>query len=187
MLPAALANRFAMPYLDHERKTRRKWAYAVLRGKQLPRGTAIKLAKVFCNTGDKAILGFITRTPECVRLLGARFLLDRLKAKDESHWRGRVLQCLLSYDREAAIAFGTQFPWEFIYAVGRTGDHSLLEAIRPLFKSYSNSGSIVSIYAWALGKIGAEDEIDVLERFVQGRQSGKHTWPELKNNCGRTV
>lgn len=173
LLPVGLADRFAQPYFDHKRKTRRKWAYATLRGKQLSRRTATKLAKVFRETGDTAILGFITRTPECVRLLGARFLLDRLKAKDDKHWRGRVLQCLLSYDRDAAIALGPQFPWEFTYAVGRTGDRSLLGAIQPLFKSHSNSGSFLSIYAWALGKIGAENEIDVLERFVQSKQSRK--------------
>jgi hypothetical protein len=74
LLPAALANRFARPYLDHKRKTRRKWAYVTLREKQLSRRTATKLAKVFRETGDRAILGLITRTPECVRILRARFL-----------------------------------------------------------------------------------------------------------------
>jgi hypothetical protein len=167
LLPAALANRFAMPYLDHKRKTRRKWAYVNLREKQLSRRTATKLAKVFRETGDRAILGFITRTPECVRILGARFLIDRLNSKGEEHWRGRVLECLLTYDRDEAIALAPNFPWEFTYAAGRTGDRSLLPVIRSLFKSNSKSGAFVSIYAWCLGKIGAREEIDVLEHFIQ--------------------
>jgi hypothetical protein len=167
LLPPALADQFARPYLDHKRKTRRKWAYATLREKRLSRRTTTKLANVFRETGDRAILGLITKTPECVRLLGARFLIDRLNSKDEEHWRGRVLECLLTYDRDEAIALAPKFPWEFTYATGRSGDSSLLPVIQSLFKSNSKSGAFVSIYAWCLGKIGAREEIDVLERFIR--------------------
>src|ERR1700732_33049 len=81
LLPPGLADQFARPYLDHKRKTRRKWAYATLREEQLSRRTATQLADVFRATVYRAILGLITRTPECVPLLGARFLVDRLNSK----------------------------------------------------------------------------------------------------------
>jgi hypothetical protein len=55
LLPPALADQFARPYLDHKRKTRRKWAYATLREKRLSRRTTTKLANVFRETGDRAI------------------------------------------------------------------------------------------------------------------------------------
>lgn len=170
LLPTALANRFAEPYLNHKRKSRRKWAYATLRRRRISRRTAATLARVFRKTNDKTILGIITRIPECVRLLGAGFLIDRLGRDDEKHWRGRVLECLLSYDRDEAIRLARQFPWEFTYAAGRSGDSSLLPAIQSLFKSNSMNGDFVSIYAWCLGKIGAHEEIDVLERYIQEKK-----------------
>jgi hypothetical protein len=167
LLPTTLANKFARPYLDHKRKGRRRWAYFTLRGERISQRNAGKLAKVFRETKDKAILGSLTRTPECVHLLGARFLLDRLKGKDEAHWRGRVLECLLTYDRSEAIGLASQFPWEFLYAAGRSGDSSLLPIVQSLFKSTSATRDFVSIYAWCLGKLGANEEIDDLERFVR--------------------
>jgi hypothetical protein len=172
LLPTTLANKFARPYLGNRRKGRRRWAYFTLRGKHISRRTAGTLAKVFRETGDKAILGTLTRTPECVRLLGASFLIDRFKGKDEAHWRGRVLECLLTYDRGQAIGLAPQFPWEFIYAAGRSGDGSLLPIVQSLFKSNSKTRDFVSIYAWCLGKIGALEEIDVLERFIREKTGG---------------
>lgn len=169
VLPPTLAYRFARPYLDHKRKSRRKWAYATLRGRRISRSIANKLAKVFRETGDRAILGMLTRTPECVRLLGARFLIDSLKGKDEEHWRGRVLEMLLTYDRQGAIALAPQLPWEFTYAVGRSGDRSLLPVVRSLFTSNSKSGKFVMIYAWCLGKIGAREEIEALDRLLRDK------------------
>jgi hypothetical protein len=172
LLPTQLADRFARPYLGHKRKGRRRWAYLTLREKHISQRTASTLARVFRETKDKAVLGMLTRTPECVRLLGARFLIDRLNGKGERHWRGRVLECLLTYDRDEAIALAPQLPWEFVYAAGRSGDGSLLPIVRSLFKTNSNTVDFVSIYAWCLGKIGAVEEIDALERFV--REKTRH-------------
>ena len=112
----------------------------------------------------------LTRTPECVRLLGAGFLIDRLNGKDEAHWRGRVLDCLLTYDRDEAIRLSPLFPWEFIYAAGRSGDGSLLPIVQSLFKSSLKNKDFVSIYAWCLGKIGAHEEIDVLEQYIREKR-----------------
>ena len=184
ILPLTLANRFARPYLDHKRKGRRKWAYAILRkqnlrGQKVSRRTAGTLARIIQETGDTSILGILTRTPECVRLVGAGFLIDKLNGKDEEHWRGRVLECLRTYDRDAAIALASKFPWEFTYAAGRSGDPTLLPVIRSLFESNSKSGKFVSIYAWCLGKIGADKEIDVLERFILHQHP---TRPSLDKN-----
>ena len=141
LLPRTPAKKFALPYLDHKRKGRRKWAYFILRDEhKLSPRTAATLAKVYLETGDKEFLGTLTRTPECVRLLGAQFLIDKLNGKDEEHWRGRVLQCLLTYNREEAIALAPRFPWEFTYAAGRSGDASLLPTLQSLFQSHSNAG-----------------------------------------------
>jgi hypothetical protein len=170
LLPAELAYRFAEPYLDHPRKTRRKWAYAALRGKPLA-GTAVeKFARVFRELNDKATLPFITMNPQCVQALGADFLLRRLNEKDQGYFRARVLGALLSYDRVAAVALSHNYPWEFVYAAGRSGDKSLLLEVRGLFEANAQNGEFLSIYAWALGKLGADDDLNSLEQFVERKR-----------------
>jgi hypothetical protein len=167
ILPLELATHFAEPYLDHRRKTRRKWAYATLRDKPITGENIERVGRIFRRTGDKALLPFITRTPECVRMLGADFLLAKLAAKDQEYWRMRVLQAVLTYDRNAAIALSEQLPWEFTFAAGRTEDKTLVPAIQSLFEGNSDNGKFVSIYAWALGKLGARQELEALESFLR--------------------
>lgn len=166
LMPQKLAIRFARPYLDHPRKGRRKWAYFAFRRVALSRDDCTRLAAAFRRTGDRATLPAVTRTPYCVRVIGAEFLLAKLSAKKDRHWRGRVLQALLGYDRDAAISLAERFPWEFVYAVGRSGDQSLVSTIAGLLKLRSKSPDFLSIYAWALGKIGAESAIRDLKEVV---------------------
>ena len=101
-----------------------------------------------------------------VRKIGADYLLEQLKGGNR-HWRGRVLECLLTYDRGAASRRAEEMPWEFTYAVGRSGQPLFLPAIRKLLKSHKRDVDFVPIYIWALGKMGAAKEIDVLDRFVR--------------------
>jgi hypothetical protein len=166
LLPARLAARFASPYLDHKRKGRRRWAYATLGNKPLTRAQSNRLANVFKRTGDKTILGTITRTPQCVQMIGANYLLDKLSAKKDRHWRGRVLQCLLTYDRGFAISLANRYPWEFVYAIGRTEDSSLAPNLADSLKNGPTNQEFLSIYAWALGKVGARSDLQKFKGFV---------------------
>src|SRR5205085_284820 len=135
LLPKEFATRFSAPYLDHPLKTRRKWAYAALRDMPISELDAARVAAVYRKTGDEDLVDFILKSPDCVRLLGADFLLQRFEAEDEDYRRGRVLQALLLYDREAALAISRKLPWEFAYAAGRSEDTTLVPAVRSLFKA----------------------------------------------------
>lgn len=167
LLPKELAVRFVAPYLDHPRKTRRKWAYAALRDMSISELDAARLAEVYRKTGDEDLVTFILKTRDCVRLLGADFLLRQFDAEGEDYRRGRVLQALLLYDRAAALAISRKLPWEFVYAAGRSEDSTLVPAVRSLFKANAHNGTFLAIYAWALGKLGARKELASFERFVQ--------------------
>ena len=169
LLPSELAMRFAEPYLEHARKTRRRWAYAAFRGKVLSAEAAAKLARVFKKTGDKAALPFVIAAPESLRLLGPEFLLEELAGKDQHYWRGRVLQTLLSYDRTAAIALSQSYPMEFVHAAGRTEDKSLVPAIRSLFEANAQNPKFLGMYTWALGKLKASEELDRLEQLFRSK------------------
>ncbi len=163
MLPPELAAHFAEPYLDHRSKTRRVWAYSALRSKQIPRGMAEKLVNVFRRTGDQEALELIARNAERVPDTDPEFLLANI---GERYWRGRVIEALLFHQRPAALALASRYPFEFAHATGRTGEKALRGPLRELLRANSGDLEFLSIYAYALGKIGAKGELRGLKKFI---------------------
>jgi hypothetical protein len=155
--------------LDHPRKTRRKWAYAAFRGKPLSAEAALKLGRIFQRTRDKAALPFIIAAPESLQLLGPEFLLGKLVANDQNYWRARVLQTLLSCDRNAAVVLSRRYPVEFVRSAGRTQDVSLIPVIQSLFEANAHNFGFLATYTWALGKLKASEELDRLEQFFRDK------------------
>lgn len=166
LLPSDLANRFAMPFVDHPRKARRQWAYSALRKKQISQAIAVKLLKVFHETGDQEALHLIARNPEHVPEIGADVLLENL---DDEYWRARVVEALLLHDRQSALSLSRQYPFEFAHAAGRVEDTSLLGSLCELLDDNRDSLEFLSIYAYALGKLRGKDQLESLEEFIASR------------------
>jgi len=164
LLPSELAVYFAEPYVNHRRKTRRQWAYKALREKQISGAIAVKLSQSFQETGDQDALQLIARNPTYVPNIGADFLLKNLK---ERYWRARVVEALIVYDRPAALSLSQEYPFEFAHAVGRNGDKTLLGPLSALFEGNSEDAEFLSIYAYALGKLGGKSELESLELFIR--------------------
>ena len=163
LLPPNLANSFAEPYVDHRLNARRKWAYSALHKKPISKTIAVKLARVFQKTDDQEALKLIARNPEHVATIGGGFLLESL---DEEYWRARVFEALIHYDRSTALSFSDRYPFEFVHATGRVGDRSLMPPLCALFEANRHDLEFLSIYAYALGKLGAKGELESLERFI---------------------
>ena len=163
LLPPNLAISFAEPYVDHRLKARRKWAYSALRQKPISQTIAVKLAKVFQETGDQDALKLIARNPEHVAIIGRDFLLANL---DEEYWRARVVEALIHYDRSAALSLSDRYPFELAHAIGRAEDRSLIRPLCDLFETNRHNLEFLSIYAYALGKLGAKAELESLERLI---------------------
>lgn len=163
LLPPDIANRFAEPFVDHRRKARRQWAYSALREKQISQSIAVKLLKVFHETGDQVALQLIARNPQRVLEIGANVLLENL---DEEYWRARVVEVLLIHDRQTALILSNQYPFEFAHAIGRIEDSSLLGPLLGLFDQNKHDIDFLSIYAYALGKIQALDQLNFLDEFI---------------------
>jgi hypothetical protein len=163
MLPSELAARFATPHLDHRSKTRRAWAYSALRKTQIPRGMAEKLVNVFRRSGDQEALELIARNAERVLEIDPEFLLANIA---DRYWRGRVVEALLVHRRPAALRLASRYPFEFAHAAGRTGDETLRVHLRELWHANSGDTEFLSIYAYALGKIGAKEELQTLKKFI---------------------
>lgn len=164
LLPSDLASAFAEPYVDHPRKARREWAYSALREKKISSAIAEKLVETFRKTGDQKALELIARNPEHVAPVGVAFLLENIR---EEYWRSRVLESALKHDRSVAIALSESYPFEFAHAVGRSGDSTLASLLRPLFEANAKDQKFLAIYAYALGKIGAREDLDSLDRIVR--------------------
>ena len=164
LLPSDIANDFAEPYVNHPRKARRKWAYSALRGKQISQTIAAKLVKVFHETADQEVLLLIARNPERVPEVGAEFLLKNI---EEEYWRARVVEAMLIHDRSAGLSLSDHYPFEFAHSVGRVGDKSLIGPLCDLFEANSDNLEFLSIYAYALGKLGAKAELKALEQFIE--------------------
>src|SRR6266849_4967302 len=163
MLPSELATHFAEPYVAHRHKARRIWAYSALRSKRIPQGMAENLVTVFRRTGDQEALELIARNPERVPDGDPEFLLANI---EERYWRGRVIEALLIHQRSAALTFASRYPFEFAHAAGRTGDKALVAPLRELLRANSDDLEFLSIYAYALGKIGAKGELQSLKKFI---------------------
>lgn len=163
LLPSDHANRFAEPFVNHRRKARRQWAYSALREKQISQSIAVKLLKVFHETGDQEALQLIARNAERVPEIGADVLLENL---EDEYWRARVLEALLIHDRQIALALADRYPFEFAHAAGRVEDTTLLSPLCDLFECNQHDVEFLSIYAYALGKLKGQDQLRTLEEFL---------------------
>lgn len=174
ILPSHLACRFAERYVDHPRKARREWAYTALREKEISSAIALKLVNIFKETEDQHALELVARNPKRVVEVGTVFLLKNMR---EEYWRARVLESALRYDRATAVALSQEYPFEFTHAVGRLGDPALLSSLRPVFELNAKDPKFLAIYAYALGKTGARDQLDSLDRFVRDRAKSAPVMP----------
>ena len=172
ILPSKLAIPFVEPYIDHCYKNRRGWAYKVLRTKRIPKGMATKLVDVFRRTGEEEALELIVRHPECVPEVDPEFLLKNI---GEKYWRGRVMEALLVHKRAAALALAARYPFEFAHAVGRTADKTLRVPLRELLQANLCDLEFLSIYAYALGKIRAKEELEALSTLTL-RRTGRFSF-----------
>ena len=152
ILPPEVAAHFAAPYLDHRSKYQRFWAYSALRNKPIPQGMAEKLVNVFRRTGDEEALELIARNGERVLETDSEFLLANIT---EKYWRTRVIESLLIHQRPVALALASRYAFEFAHAAGRVGDRALRRTLRELLRTNCDDPNFLSIYAYALGKIGA--------------------------------
>ena len=166
LLPTDIGNNFAEPFVDYRLKSRRRWAYSSLRQKPISKIIAVKLANVFKQHGDQDALKLIARNPKRVTDVGGEFLLANI---NEEYWRARVVEALLDYDRPTALLIAKRYPFEFAHAVGRSGDDSLVSYLTDLFPANQGDMEFISIYAFALGKLGAIAELESLECFIAVR------------------
>ncbi|WP_416795502.1 hypothetical protein [Ciceribacter azotifigens] len=163
-LPAEAAWPVVDPWLEHNRKFRRETAYAILRKTGIDERAGLRLLEVFENTGDQKALELIARNPSATRTLDIRQILPLF---EDEYWRMRLVEAVLVDDEPRALILASDFPREFTHAVGRQKQKRLVPNLRSLFDLQSENLDFLSIYAWALGQLGALDEIGRLREHIE--------------------
>ena len=161
VLPEEVTSGMLFEFVQHPRQPRRKIAWRALKDGPLSKSDAEKLLARAEEIGDSSLAVIVARRED----LAAQFDPDRLLAlMPDDYWRMRVLEVAVPSHPDCAPAWRDSHPREFLHAVGRIGNPEYLSLIRPLLQTHMEDLDFVSFYIWALGKLGAETDIDELER-----------------------
>lgn len=168
LLPGNLSAKLAISFLSSKRKARREAGYALLSKIELNKKLGKLLLNYFCENWDQQLLQIIAKNEEIVLELDAKFLLQYL---EEHYWRVRVLQALVRHDVGRAIDLATSYPHEFVHAVGRCKAVALAGVLHDLGDKFQDDLEFVSLYIWALGKIGDRHELGRMRATIEQKPS----------------
>jgi hypothetical protein len=163
-LPNEVSYPFAINYLDDRLKRRRAWAFTAMRGKELSLNLLPDLVGIYDQRKDQEALQLIARNPPLVIEIDPDFLLLNL---NDQYWRARTIEALLQGDRDAGLRVAEEYPFEFAHAVGRLRDKSLLKPLVALLEQNSMNMPFLSIYSYALGRLGALDELEQVHQYIK--------------------
>jgi hypothetical protein len=135
-----------------------------MRGRELAPNLLPDLVDIFDQRKDQEALQLIARNPPLVIELDPDFLLSNLS---DQYWRARAIEALLRGDRDAGLRVADEYPIEFAHAVGRLRDRSLLKPLSALFEHNATSISFLSIYSYALGRMGALAELEHVSQYAR--------------------
>ena len=155
-MPAKIASPVAEQWLEHKRKFRRDIAYSILRQCGLTVASGPRLLEVFNRTGDQECLKLIARFPDAIGDIDVSPILEKI---DEDYWRMHLVQAALIARKTPALSLAESHPYEFLHAIGRLKDATVLPKLRDLFQKHSDDLKFISLYAWVLGQIAAREEL----------------------------
>ena len=154
--------------LHHHRKARRLVAYLLMKRVEIDESLAKLAWENYLQFGDIEALHIVVRSsalPADVETTGVLTLLE------EDYWRARFLAALLTNNRSAAYALSSAYPLEFVWAVGRAADEEALPVLRGLLNDHMGDLKFMGFYIWALGLLGARDDLESLHKWVEMQSS----------------
>lgn len=162
-LPAEAAWPVAGSWLEHKRKFRRETAYSILKRTGVDDVAGARLFEVFESSHDQAALELIARNPRATKNIEVRKVLPLF---EENYWRMRLVEAVLIDNQSAAIELAQDYPREFTHAVGRQKLVEFKFELERLFVERSNDLDFISIYGWALGQLGATEQLAKLRKHL---------------------
>ena len=160
LLSPEAACKLVGPFLDHRRKARRAIACRVFRSVPPTGELAQKLVEKYRQTGEEEFLEVVARSTQAVARVDVTYLLSSIS---EKYWRARVLAALLIAEPRRAYRFASDYPCEFVHAVGRVRHKDAIKILKGLFKKHRREIEFLSIYAWCLGVLRARKDLAAVE------------------------
>ncbi len=165
ILPSEISYEYGMLCFEHRRKSRREIGFDYFKRNAQCKESVEKLLELYRMTFDKRILELIARNYK-VGFLEPEDLNFILSEIDEGYWRTRIIEVLIEDGlEENTIKILNKYPYESIYAMGRLGDDSMLPIIKDHLEGFISDLESIGLVFWALGKVGAKDEINKLAQM----------------------
>ncbi|MGF3113389.1 hypothetical protein [Facklamia sp. P9177] len=165
ILPSEISYKYAMSCFKHRRKARREVGFNYFKRNSQCKESINKLLELYRETFDKRILELIARNYK-VGFLEPKDLNFVLSEIEEGYWRTRIIEVLIEgVLEENTIKIINQYPYDSTYAMGRLEDDSILPIIIDSFESFASDLESIGLVFWALGKVGAKDEINKLAKM----------------------
>lgn len=156
--------------LKHSRKHRRNKAYKALRRI----GIGSELSKIlfdqFQNNRDQEALELIARDKEAIQAVNIDILLDNIESE---YWRMRVVESIIEQPVSEKMLLGVlkRYPWELIYAVGRTKQIKYLKHVKKVVNQHKSDLKILGIAAWTYGQLQARSELTKIRELYESERS----------------
>jgi hypothetical protein len=125
-------------------------------------------------TGDQELLALIARSAEAIQATDVDWLLNEL---NDQYWRMRVIEGLVLMRDERVLHYVHTYPFEFVYAVGRLQAKEFAHVIRRVMRSHPKDCELLSLSAWALGKLADREGVAEIRRSLTQRGQARLTLP----------
>jgi hypothetical protein len=163
VLPFDLARPIVLDLLSDPLKRRRKIALKGIRSEAMDDHLVQLLWNRFRETDDVSLLKVILGRPIPVDTLDPYRLIDSF---EEDYWKMRVIEATLKADRSRGTEFSSSHPLPFIWACGRLEDRRMTSSVVGCLSNAPDKVALIDITAWALGKLGATEELRRLEALL---------------------
>lgn len=162
-LPSNLTHQYFDIFINSTRKTGRKIAYKSICSELLTKSQINFLLEIYLKKREEEALKVIIYSTV---ILDLEVVISILEKTDNEYWKARLIENLITNQQKEISKIYLIYPFEFVHAVGRIGNTKYLNMIKELFEKNKNDLEFLSIYAYTLGKIGAEKDLEELSKYI---------------------
>lgn len=163
-LPSHLRHKYFDIFINSTRKSGRKIAYKSICKDLLTKNQINLLLEVYLERREEEALKSIIYS---LVKLDLEIIISILEKTDNKYWKARLIQNLIVNEQNEVLQIYSMYPFEFVHAIGRTGNKKYIKMIKELFEENKNDFDFLSIYAYALGKLGSKKELNNLSKYIK--------------------
>lgn len=163
-LPSHLRHKYFDIFINSTRKSGRKIAYKSICKDLLTKNQINLLCEIYLKKREVEALKPIIYSSVKLDL---EIIIHILEKTDDKYWKARLIQNFIINGQNEVLKISSMYPFEFVHAVGRTGNKKYIKVIIELFERNKDNLDFLSIYAYTLGKLKAKKELNVLSKYIK--------------------